>query len=355
MTKLHLKRTPAEKEERARRKAYKAARRGSRRDRERVEEEPDSSARFTGAPNSKKRRRGDASSLYFDDEDYGPPPPPASSSYKPDYDAIRAEMEEMRFREKVSEALEDDERLDGINSRFNDFAHIPERWGGSHSRHDNHDTLDPQYMDDVEYAEWIREGMWRKKHAREYEEQAQRQAAKAAQKAREKQIKAETAQLEKAASQREERRKMERQMRRKEEYRQFYEQRWKELLDPQAQEGQPLTFADIPWPLFTGQPLSSHRSSSDHVLTLTIEEITAEAVSAFLLSDIDNLLPTTPNSSEIKRRDRDKLKETLLRFHPDKFEGRLMRRVLAGDRDRVKEAVGQVARVLNTLMKGKPS
>jgi hypothetical protein len=148
---------------------------------------------------------------------------------------------------------------------------------------------------------------------------------------------------------------MEKQMRRKEEYRQFYEQRWKELLDPQAQEGQPLTFADIPWPLFTGQPLSSQRSSSDHVLTLTIEEITAEAVSAFLLSDTGNLLPTTLNSSEIKRKDRDKLKETLLRFHPDKFEGRLLRRVLAGDKDRVKEAVGQVARVLNMLMKGKSS
>ncbi|KIK94521.1 hypothetical protein PAXRUDRAFT_142661 [Paxillus rubicundulus Ve08.2h10] len=356
MTKLRLKRTPAEKEERARRKAYKAARKRSRQDQKHAEEEHDSSdsggGRFTGAPNSKKRRTGDASSSYFDDEDYGPPPPPASSSYKPDYDAIRAEMEEMRFREKMCEALEDDERLDGINSRFNDYAHIPERWGRSHSKHDKHDTLDPQDMDDVEYAEWIREGMWRKKHAREYEEQAQRQAAQAAQKAHEKQIKAETARLEKAASQREERRRMDRQMRRKEEYRQIYEQRWKELLDPLAQEDPLLTFADIPWPLFTGQPLSSHRSSSDHVLTLTVEEITAEAVSAFLLSDIDSLLPTTPNSSEIKR-DRDKLKETLLRFHPDKFEGRLMRRVLAGDKDRVKEAVGQVARVLNILMKGK--
>ncbi|KAF9228426.1 hypothetical protein BS17DRAFT_692353 [Gyrodon lividus] len=351
MTKLRLKRTPAEEEERARRKVFKAAKRGARRKRKRAVDEHDSSDSgwFAEASSSKKPRRESVSGSYFDDEPCGPPP--TSSSSKLDYDAIRAEIEDMRFREKMCEALEDDERLDGINTRFSAYAHIPERWGGSHAGGDKHDTLDPQYMDDDEYAEWIRDGMWRKKHAREHEEQAQRQAAKAAQKAREKEIKAESARLEKVASQREQRRRQERQLRRQGEYRQFYEQRWKELLDPQTQEDQPLMFVDIPWPLFAAQPFSNHSSSTTHVLN--VEEITAEAISAFLFPDVNNLIPEASKYSETKRGDRDKLKETMLRFHPDKFEGRLMRRVLAGDKDRVKEAVGQVVRVLNVLMRGK--
>lgn len=40
----------------------------------------------------------------------------------------------------------------------------------------------------------------------------------------------------------------------------------------------------------------------------------------------------------------------MLRFHPDKFEGRVMRRVKESDKDKVREAVGQVARALNALM-----
>ncbi|KAF9243160.1 hypothetical protein BU15DRAFT_86553 [Melanogaster broomeanus] len=341
MTKLRLKRTAAEEEERARRKAYKAAKKSATRNRKRTRDEYDSS----GWRWSKDPRRKGASGTYSDDEACGPPPPPTSSSYRPDYATIQAEMEEIRFREKMWGALEDDERLDGIDFKLNDYVHIPERWGGSHTGRDKHDALDPHYMDDDEYAEWIREGMWRKKHAREYEEQAQRQAAKAAQKAREKEIKAETVRLEKLVSQREERRRKDRQRRREEAYRQFYDRRWKELLDPQAQEDRPLAFIDIPWPI-----LAAHSSSNDRVFN--VEEITADAVSTFLLPDVGNLVSTASKSDEIKRRDRDRLRETMLRFHPDKFEGRLMQRVLADDRDRVKEAAGQVARILNVLMNG---
>jgi len=69
--------------------------------------------------------------------------------HRPDYD-------ELEFREKMWGALEEDERLDGIDARFNDYAHIPDRW-----TRDAHDAADPQYMDDDEYAEWVREGMWK--------------------------------------------------------------------------------------------------------------------------------------------------------------------------------------------------
>lgn len=128
MTKLRLKRTPAEEEHRARRKAYKAAKKAAKRW---------CSDNHEPGPSSRKRKHSDS---------YG----------SLDYDAIRAELDDTRFREKLWGALEEDERLDGINGRFNDYAHIPDRW-----TRDQHDSANPHYMDDDEYAEWIREGMWK--------------------------------------------------------------------------------------------------------------------------------------------------------------------------------------------------
>ncbi|KAH0829164.1 hypothetical protein J3R83DRAFT_2673 [Lanmaoa asiatica] len=335
MTKLRLKPTPAEEQERARRKAYKAAKKAVKRRRSGdVDSDP------APGPSSRRQRR---THVPPDDDDvYGPSPPP-TSSYKPDYDAIRAELEDMRFRERMWGALEEDERLDGINARFNDYAHVPDRWA-----RDEHDAVDPQYMDSDEYAEWVREGMWKKKHAREYKEQAKRDAEKATRRAREKEIKAETARLEKLALEQEERRRKERQRQREEEYRQQYEQRWKALLDPRTWNHGPLTLGDIPLPLFSAH--IAKRKASDGG-PLRVEEITPEAIAAFLLPDADNMA-TLAKNDDISRRNRDKLKETLLRFHPDKFEGRFMHHVPASDIECVREVVGQVVRVLNVLMSG---
>lgn len=166
----------------------------------------------------------------------------------------------------------------------------------------------------------------------------------AAQSAREKEIKSETARLERLALEQEERRRTERQRQRNEECRQRYEQRWKVLLDPQTRDHGPLTIGDIPWPLFSAHIAGRH--VSDDGLP-SLEEITPEAITTFLLPDVD---ATPPKRDDISRRNRDKFKETLLRFHPDKFEGRFMHRVPARDLESVREAVGQVARVLNVLM-----
>ncbi|KAG9312125.1 hypothetical protein JVU11DRAFT_7413 [Chiua virens] len=324
MTKLRLKRTPAEELERAQRKAHKAAKKAAKR--KRKEGGYDSLDDTAAGPSTGKKKHAAAA---FSD-----------GSHNPDYDAIRAELEEMQFREKMWGALEDDERLGGIDSRFNGYSHIPDRWAP-----DKHDSADPQYMGDDEYAEWIREGMWKKKHAREYEEQAKRDAEKAARRAREKEIKAQTSRLERLALEQEDIRRKERQRQREEEYRQRYEQRWKALLDNRTKDHGPLTFKDIPWPLFPAQ-LSKQRVSDS---SLKMEEISSEAVAAFLLPDSgDNA--TSVKNRDVSRRKRDKIKETLLRYHPDKFEGRLMNRVPESDRENVREAVGQVARVLNVLM-----
>jgi hypothetical protein len=83
----------------------------------------------------------------------------------PHHNARTVPVEEESFQEKLWDALRDDERLDGVEARLNDYAYIPRRWRGVSSR-DSPDTVgglgdDPNLMNDDEYAEWMRTGMWR--------------------------------------------------------------------------------------------------------------------------------------------------------------------------------------------------
>lgn len=352
MAKLHLKRTPAEEAERALRKARKAA--ATARKRSHLSE----GAGEHGESSSKRRRREDGIHSELDEEVYGPPPPPSlSSAHKPDYDIILSELEDARFKEKMWDALRDDERLDSIDARFNDYAHVPDRWRANPASHGNLEDqtdMDPRFMDDDAYAEWIRAGMWRRKHARQYEEEARRKAEKAARSAREKEMKAEMARLEKAAEERRKQKKRERETQREENARAEYDRKWKDLLDPNTRHSSSLSFGDIPWPLFV--PVTHSDTAHSDSSSITLEHFTVAAISAFLIpistisalaQDVGVSLPTHDRDKKEKK---EKLRETMLRFHPDKFEGRVMRKIIETDKDRVREAVGQVARVLNTLM-----
>ena len=168
MPKLHLKRTPAEEEERARKKAKKTHKRSRRHDRD---HERDCSP---------KRRK------YFDDDlsdgEPGPSRPRPRSSDEPyeTYDSeaerIRKAREDEDFNAKMRDALDDDamfdsmQRLDGVEARLNSYAHIPRRWRGTDEGFGAglwmEDALDeiglqPWQMNDDEYSEYIRAGMWR--------------------------------------------------------------------------------------------------------------------------------------------------------------------------------------------------
>ncbi|KAG1854169.1 hypothetical protein DFJ58DRAFT_716386 [Suillus subalutaceus] len=352
MAKLHLKRTPAEETERALRKARKAAK--AARKRSHLSEE----AGEHGESSSKRRRRVEVIDSDLDEEVYGPPPPPSlSSAHKSDYDSILSELEEARFKEKMWDALRDDERLDGIDARFNDYAHVPDRWRANTARGgspEDQTDMDPRFMDDDTYAEWIRAGMWRRKHARQYEEEARMKAEKAARSARKKEMKAETARLEKAVEERRKQKKRERESQREENARAEYDRKWKVLLDPNTQHASSLSFGDIPWPLFV--PMTQSDTAHSDASSITLEHFTATAISAFLIpiSTTSALAQEVGVSLPIHDRDKkekkEKLREAMLRFHPDKFEGRVMRKIIETDKDRVREAVGQVVRVLNTLM-----
>ena len=75
-------------------------------------------------------------------------------------------------------------------------------------------------------------------------------------------------------------------------------------------------------------------------------KMSVDAISMFLFPPDDY----SSDDGDVAKRKKEKLRETLLRYHPDKFEGRVMSRVRPEDQDTVKETVGIVARTLNALM-----
>ena len=126
------------------------------------------------------------------------------------------------------------------------------------------------------------------------------------------------------------------------EVREQYDSRWRMLLA--SGEDGILRFEDVPWPVMPPD-LSSKRST--HHWRISIEHLTIEAISAFLFSPGES---GDGDGEERKKERKEKLRETMLRFHPDKFEGRIMRRVREGEREKVKEAVGIVVRAVSGLM-----
>ncbi|KAJ7668652.1 hypothetical protein DFH06DRAFT_1182179 [Mycena polygramma] len=344
MPKLHLKRTPQEE---ADHRAHKKRKRESKR------------PRVSPTPQTyKSTRKWDSSDSEADDDVYGPHPPqpeagPSSepdSRYKPDYDAIRAELEEARFREKMAGAFAEDDRLDSVEAQMNEYAHVPDRWKMGRSHADYLDTaaddifkVDPRHMDDEEYAEWIRAGMYRKTHAQEYAEEQQKKALRDARRAQEKALKAETERLAKLAEEERKRKKLEKEIRRSDYAREEYHLRWKTLLADGEGVQNLLRFSDIPWPIISAHRKPPKKSSSDSLPTVSLDDLTVDAIAAFLV-------PSTLSGEQEKKQRKDKLRETFLRFHPDKFEGRFMSRIREPDQQRVRDAIGVVVRALNVLM-----
>ncbi|KAI0321489.1 hypothetical protein OF83DRAFT_1161807 [Amylostereum chailletii] len=318
-SKLHLKRTPTEQAEHDLRKARKAARRHSRRPRADDDGAEDDNA-----------------------EAYGPPPAAPSPSFPPDtegayYEEVRARVEEERFREKMYDAMNDDSGLHGVEARLNDYARVPHRWrtAGSSASSTGRGVpdVDPCMMEDEEYAEWVRAGMWRRKNAAAIEEQERVQAA---QKARQ----AEAARVLKAKEEKRGRRRRERVRRRDEDARLAYERGWEALgAMPATDPPRFLRLDEIPWPIFIEKAPST---------PFRIEHLTAEAISAFLLPVVGAEEDGNVEGRAKERKER--LRRTMLRFHPDKFESRVLRRVDEREREAAREGMGAVVRTVQTLM-----
>ena len=95
------------------------------------------------------------------------------------------------------------------------------------------------------------------------------------------------------------------------------------------------SFADVPWPV-----LPQRIDFDTNTPVLDLKDITAPAIAKFLLD---------PHRDWNKSR-REKLRDAMLRYHPDKFEGRILPRIIPGDQGRVQEGVSIVMKCLNELM-----
>ena len=232
------------------------------------------------------------------------------------YEEIKAELEEAQFRAKLFSAMEDDTRLEEIEARFNAY-HVPKRW------RDNGDPLENlEAMDDDEYVEWLRRKMWERKHKEEREETVRLENERQERRERERRERRE------ARQQEEERQRKRRERRSVEEMThawQNYSASW-DTLNSNPPNFPTLHFQSIPWPI-------QHRPTSP-------EQLTADAISAFVLS------PLHSHGKSGKQR----IREALLVFHPDRFDKwtRLVRD--KSDRQVVREAAGSVARILNALL-----
>lgn len=183
----------------------------------------------------------------------------------------------------------------------------------------------------------------RKKHAAEYTERLRKKEEREARRRREHALHEETKRLEREAKAEREARRTVRARRRIEEARRLYEEMWLMLLarhpeEDNSEERNILSFQDIPWPV--APPLSE-------AVSMSPEDISLDAISAFLLPSTESVkgdADTAPSAKDI-------LRATMLRFHPDKFESRVLSRVQEKDREQVKEAAGVVVRALNALLK----
>jgi hypothetical protein len=113
-----------------------------------------------------------------------------------------------------------------------------------------------------------------------------------------------------------------------------YERQWIGLLGSKSNSAD-LGFGDIPWPM-QGE-------------SVNISQITAEAISSFLF------LPGDEGHDEAGRGRvrKEELRGTILRFHPDKFEGRVIPRVKDEERAAVREGANAVTRAVTALMGGR--
>lgn len=353
MPKLHLKRTPAEEEERARRKARKAKRKEAKHLGKTYDIHDSSSTSTRDNHHRSKRRTTDTG------ED---------ANYDTDYESDdrlgwleeqqRRKQEEEEFQQRLWDELGQQERLDNLTSNLNSYTHIPQRWK-SRGTADLEDAVynDPNSMDDEHYAEWMREGMWkyvtfavceccfpsretlaRKRNAQAYQEQLRKKAEEEARRKRAERLASEGARREAREADERRRRKRSREGRAKQNARDDYKTRWDVLLSTDEVAGHPLKFRDVPWPCH-----AAYSTSDADGQNFSLDDLTIDNISEFLFSCAKE---ATEPTQKIKT-----IRETLLRFHPDKFEGRVMSRVSEAERTKVQEGIGIVVRTLNELMK----
>ncbi|KAJ9101241.1 hypothetical protein QFC21_003460 [Naganishia friedmannii] len=205
-------------------------------------------------------------------------------------------------------------------------------------------------MDEEEYAEAIRYGMWRRQNKDEVErlerlkkveeeEERKRAKGKEAQE-REEKKRIEVLKREKGVQ---ETKRIQRELAE-------YKDKWEALRASvttnggESDGGKTLRMVDLPWPIFHG--------SSFHVFAPSL--LSAEKIRAFYTAMIPPSSDTTTNlaTSSIDE-DRAALKkilrEAILAYHPDRFVGRYLAKVDEAEREMVKDAVIRTSQIINEI------
>ncbi|PFH47930.1 hypothetical protein AMATHDRAFT_150937, partial [Amanita thiersii Skay4041] len=104
---------------------------------------------------------------------------------------------------------------------------------------------------------------------------------------------------------------------------QFHETTWKNLTTFEV-----LRWDSFPWPLVKKPK--------------TPEDITTSAIRAYLFSRV--------HPEKDSKSDKDRVKEQIKKWHPDRFELKYLPKVVEQDREKVKEGAGCVVRGLNDIL-----
>lgn len=297
------------------------------------------SAEEEEARRHRKRRKGRDDSIA--DEAPGPSRHPASIFGD---DLLRAERYEAKMKEeqewsaKLGDLLQDDyaeyghgpmgsredaaweeevARLSGTEFTGQVRQEIPKRWKEAAKGFESNlgrGAAGLKEMDEEEYAEYIREGMYRRKHAKDIAFEEDRRKAW-----EEAQAKKEKAREEKRAQKRRLREEKDREEagRALDAARTTWEERWLKVITQND-----ITSRDLPWPIYPGP------------------EITKEAVHHFLFHDSEK--------QEASKR----LRKALLRYHPDRFFSSRHFTSIASEKDKAAMtlAVEKIAKILSDLV-----
>jgi hypothetical protein len=101
-----------------------------------------------------------------------------------------------------------------------------------------------------------------------------------------------------------------------------HEDQWKSIATKDC-----LQWQNFPWPMFK--------------MPSSLGDITYGAIHGYLLS---------PHYPEKDRSQKDRVKDHIKRWHPDRFETKLLPKVVEEDKEKVKEGAGVVVRTLNELL-----
>ncbi|KAF9068829.1 hypothetical protein BDP27DRAFT_1223558 [Rhodocollybia butyracea] len=91
-------------------------------------------------------------------------------------------------------------------------------------------------------------------------------------------------------------------------------------------------YTELRWDIFPWPMLNKPSSP---------EDITYNAIRTYVLS---------PHYPEKEKPQKDRIKEHIRRWHPDRFETKLLTKVIDADKERVREGAGSVVRSLNDLL-----